>query len=145
MKIAPMFRAALLVSAVSLIPATTAGLAAVDARSSAQFERLATVYQLVKLRYVEKADDAKLEEGAMTCTPPTARIEIPRECGCPALVVPNPLTSRPATGSTYRVGASLGAGPVGGDGRRRSQSGLANARQPGRNRRGQGRGLYHAP
>ena len=65
MKIAPLFRAALLVSAVSLIPATTAGLAAVDARSSAQFERLATVYELVKLRYVEKADDAKLEEGAI--------------------------------------------------------------------------------
>ena len=65
MKIVPLFRAALLVSAVSLIPATTAGLAAVDARSAAQFERLATVYQLVKLRYVEKADDAKLEEGAI--------------------------------------------------------------------------------
>ena len=65
MKIAPLFRAALLVSAVSLIPATTAGLAAVDARSAAQFERLSTVYQLVKLRYVEKADDAKLEEGAI--------------------------------------------------------------------------------
>ena len=65
MKIAPLFRTALLISAVSLIPATTAGLAAVDARSSAQFERLATVYQLVKLRYVEKADDAKLEEGAI--------------------------------------------------------------------------------
>ena len=65
MKIAPLFRAALMVGAVSLIPATTAGLAAVDARSSAQFERLNTVYQLVKLRYVEKVDDAKLEEGAI--------------------------------------------------------------------------------
>ena len=65
MKNAPLFRAALLVGAVSLIPATTAGLAAVDARSSAQFERLNTVYQLVKLRYVEKVDDAKLEEGAI--------------------------------------------------------------------------------
>ena len=65
MTIVPLFRAALLVSAVALIPATTAGLAAVDARSSSQFERLATVYDLVKLRYVEKADDAKLEEGAI--------------------------------------------------------------------------------
>ena len=65
MTIVPLFRAALLVGAVSLIPATTAGLAAVDARSAAQFERLSTVYQLVKLRYVEKVDDAKLEEGAI--------------------------------------------------------------------------------
>ena len=62
MKIVPLFRAALLVSAVALIPATTAGLAAVDARSSSQFERLATVYDLVKLRYVEKADDASNAE-----------------------------------------------------------------------------------
>ena len=65
MTIVPLVRAGLLVSAVALIPATTAGLAAVDARSSSQFERLATVYDLVKLRYVEKADDAKLEEGAI--------------------------------------------------------------------------------
>ena len=65
MKMVPLFRAALLVGGVALIPAATAGLAAVDARSSSQFERLATVYDLVKLRYVEKADDAKLEEGAI--------------------------------------------------------------------------------
>ncbi len=65
MKFAPLLRATALVSAVALIPATTAGLAAVDGRASAQFERLATVYQLVKLRYVEKVDDKKLEEGAI--------------------------------------------------------------------------------
>ena len=65
MKMVPLLRAALLVGGVALIPAATAGLAAVDARSSSQFERLATVYDLVKLRYVEKADDAKLEEGAI--------------------------------------------------------------------------------
>jgi carboxyl-terminal processing protease len=65
MKIASLLRATALVSAVALIPATTAGLAAVDGRSSAQFERLANVYQLVKLRYVEKVDDQKLEEGAI--------------------------------------------------------------------------------
>ncbi|MBN8483686.1 MAG: S41 family peptidase [Sphingomonadales bacterium] len=65
MKFASLLRATLLVSAVALIPATTAGLAAVDGRASAQFERLATVYQLVKLRYVEKVDDKKLEEGAI--------------------------------------------------------------------------------
>ena len=65
MKAVSLLRATLLVSAVSLIPATTAGLAAVDARAAAQFERLATVYELVKQRYVEKTDDAKLEEGAI--------------------------------------------------------------------------------
>jgi carboxyl-terminal processing protease len=65
MKIASLLRATALVSAVALIPATTAGLAAVDGRASAQFEKLATVYQLVKLRYVEKIDDKKLEEGAI--------------------------------------------------------------------------------
>ncbi len=60
-----LIRSTLLLGAVALIPATTAGLAAVDARASAQFERLATVYELVKQRYVEKTDDAKLEEGAI--------------------------------------------------------------------------------
>lgn len=65
MKIASLLRATALVSAVALIPATTAGLAAVDGRASAQFEKLAMVYQLVKLRYVEKIDDKKLEEGAI--------------------------------------------------------------------------------
>ena len=65
MKLASLLRATALVSAVALIPATTAGLAAVDGRASAQFERLATVYQLVKIRYVEKVSDEKLEEGAI--------------------------------------------------------------------------------
>ena len=65
MKSVSLIRSTLLVGAVALIPATTAGLAAVDARASAQFERLATVYELVKQRYVEKTDDAKLEEGAI--------------------------------------------------------------------------------
>ena len=65
MKLASLLRATALVSAVALIPATTAGLAAVDGRASAQFERLATVYQLVKIRYVEKVTDEKLEEGAI--------------------------------------------------------------------------------
>ncbi len=65
MKFSSLFRAAAMVSAVALIPATTAGLAAVDGRASAQFARLATVYELVKLRYVEKVTDEKLEEGAI--------------------------------------------------------------------------------
>ena len=65
MKLPSLFRAVAMVSAVALIPATTAGLAAVDGRASAQFAKLATVYQLVKLRYVENIDDEKLEEGAI--------------------------------------------------------------------------------
>ena len=65
MKPAPFFRAALLVSAVALLPATTAGLAAVDGRSGPQFGRLLTVYQLVKAQYVEPVDDDKLIAGAI--------------------------------------------------------------------------------
>jgi carboxyl-terminal processing protease len=65
MKLVPLLRASLLVSAVALLPATTAGLAAVDGRSGAQFNRLITVYQLVKAQYVENVDDEKLLTGAI--------------------------------------------------------------------------------
>ncbi len=65
MKFASLLRATLLVSAVALIPATTAGLAAVDGRSGPQFGRLLTVYQLVKAQYVEQVDDDKLISGAI--------------------------------------------------------------------------------
>ena len=65
MKFAPVIRAGLLVSAVALLPATTAGLAAVEGRSGAQFSRLITVYQLVKAQYVENVDDEKLLSGAI--------------------------------------------------------------------------------
>lgn len=65
MKLSSLIRATAVVSAMALIPATTAGLAAVDGRASTQFARLAMVYQLVKLRYVEKVDEDKLEEGAI--------------------------------------------------------------------------------
>ncbi|HQA16740.1 MAG TPA: PDZ domain-containing protein, partial [Novosphingobium sp.] len=65
MKLAKLLRATALVSVVALVPATTAGLAAVDGRSASQFERLGMVYQLVKMRYVEKVDDEKLEDGAI--------------------------------------------------------------------------------
>ena len=43
MKLASLTRAALLVSAVALLPATTAGLAAVDSRSGMQFGKLAAM------------------------------------------------------------------------------------------------------
>jgi carboxyl-terminal processing protease len=59
------FRAAALVSAVALIPAATAGLAAVDARSGPQFGKLIAVYERVKASYVEPVDDDKLIKGAI--------------------------------------------------------------------------------
>lgn len=65
MKFAPLLRAGLLVSAVALVPATTAGLAAVDGRAAPQFGRLLTVYQLVKAQYVDPVDDDKLVTGAI--------------------------------------------------------------------------------
>ena len=65
MKTLPLLRAALLTGAVALLPATTAGLAAVDGRSAGGFERLETVYRLVRQYYVAPTDDAKLEEGAI--------------------------------------------------------------------------------
>jgi C-terminal peptidase (prc) len=58
-------RAALLLGAVALIPATTAGLAAVDGAAGPQFNRLFTVYQLVKANYVEPVSDDKLIKGAI--------------------------------------------------------------------------------
>jgi carboxyl-terminal processing protease len=65
MKLLPLFRATMLVSAVALVPATTAGLAAVDSRSSAEFGRLFAIYQLVKDNYVDQVDDDKLLRGAI--------------------------------------------------------------------------------
>jgi len=58
-------RAGLLAGALALLPATTAGLAAVDGRTSAAFSRLYTVYQLVKANYVDQTDDEKLVKGAI--------------------------------------------------------------------------------
>lgn len=58
-------RAAVLLATVALLPATTAGLAAVDARAGPEFGRLFTIYQLVKANYVEQVDDDKLIKGAI--------------------------------------------------------------------------------
>ena len=65
MSLKTLSRAALLVSAVALLPATTAGLAAVDGQSAPQFERLFRVYDLIKANYVEPVDDDKLVKGAI--------------------------------------------------------------------------------
>ena len=64
-KLSSLVRAALLVSTVALLPATTAGLAAVDAKSGPQFGKLIAIYQLVKANYVDQVDDDKLVRGAI--------------------------------------------------------------------------------
>jgi len=65
-RFASLTRALLLVGTVALLPATTAGLAAVDGRSAPQIGRLLTVWQLIKANYVEPVDDAKIEKGAIS-------------------------------------------------------------------------------
>lgn len=65
MKFAPLIRASLLVSAVALLPVATSGLAAVDSRASHEFDKLFTIYELVKDNYVDPVDDDKLLKGAI--------------------------------------------------------------------------------
>jgi carboxyl-terminal processing protease len=65
MKAARLLHATALVSAVALLPATTAGLAAVDAKAAPEFARLITIYQRIKSSYVEPVDDDKLIKGAI--------------------------------------------------------------------------------
>ncbi|WP_199799755.1 S41 family peptidase [Pseudoblastomonas halimionae] len=64
-KFAAIARATALVVAVALLPATTAGLAQVDARTSPDFARLFEIYQMVKDNYVEGVDDEQLIRGAI--------------------------------------------------------------------------------
>lgn len=65
MKFAPVMRATALLTAVALLPATTAGLAQVDGTVSPEFNRLFAVYQRIKSSYVEPVDDDKLIRGAI--------------------------------------------------------------------------------
>ncbi|WP_374413645.1 S41 family peptidase [Novosphingobium colocasiae] len=65
MKLAALIRAGMLVSAVALLPTATAGLAAVDARSAEEFNKLFEVYRLVKQYYVDPVNDDKLLKGAI--------------------------------------------------------------------------------
>ena len=65
MKFAALLHSAALVTAVALIPATTAGMAQVDGRAGPEFAKLFAVYQRVKASYVEPVDDAKLIRGAI--------------------------------------------------------------------------------
>jgi carboxyl-terminal processing protease len=65
MKFAALLHSAALVTAVALIPATTAGMAQVDGRAGPEFAKLFAVYQRVKASYVEPVDDEKLIRGAI--------------------------------------------------------------------------------
>ena len=65
MKIAELMRSAALVTAVALIPATTATFAQVDGRVGPEFAKLFAVYQRIQASYVEPVDDEKLIRGAI--------------------------------------------------------------------------------
>ena len=65
MKFAAYARTAALVSALALIPATTAGMAQVDGRAGPEFAKLFAVYQRIKASYVEDVPDDKLVRGAI--------------------------------------------------------------------------------
>ena len=65
MKIAALLRSAALVTAVALVPATTAGLAQVEGKAGPEFSKLFAVYQRVKASYVEPVEDDVLIKGAI--------------------------------------------------------------------------------
>ncbi|ABC64741.1 S41 family peptidase [Erythrobacter litoralis] len=65
MKIAELLRSAALVTAVAMIPATTATFAQVDGRAGPEFAKLFATYQRIKASYVEPVEDEKLIRGAI--------------------------------------------------------------------------------
>lgn len=65
MKFAALARSAALVTAVALIPATTAGMARVEGAAGPEFSKLFAVYQRVKASYVEPVEDDVLINGAI--------------------------------------------------------------------------------
>ena len=65
MKFAALARSAALVTAVALIPATTATMAQVDGRAGAEFSKVLGVYQRIKASYVDEVDNEKLIRGAI--------------------------------------------------------------------------------
>ena len=65
MKFAALARSAALVTAVALLPATTAGLAQVEGRAGPEFGKLMAVYQRIKTSYVEPVEDETLVRGAI--------------------------------------------------------------------------------
>jgi carboxyl-terminal processing protease len=58
-------RSALLVTSVALIPAATAGFAAVDTTTYRELDQFMSVFERVRAEYVEKVDDQKLIKGAI--------------------------------------------------------------------------------
>lgn len=62
-KLAAFARSAALVTAVALIPATTASLAQVDGRAGPEFAKVLAVYQRIKASYVEPVEDDVLIRG----------------------------------------------------------------------------------
>lgn len=65
MKFAPHLRAAALLTAVAMLPATTAGYAQVDGAISPEFAKFFATYQRIKSNYVEPVDDEILIRGAI--------------------------------------------------------------------------------
>ena len=63
MKFAELARSAALVTALALIPATTAGLAQVEGRAGPEFSKVIAVYQRIKASYVDEVDDQTLIDG----------------------------------------------------------------------------------
>ena len=63
MKFAELARSAAPVTALALIPATTAGLAQVEGRAGPEFSKVFAVYQRIKASYVEEVDDQTLIDG----------------------------------------------------------------------------------
>ncbi|RJF90494.1 S41 family peptidase [Sphingomonas cavernae] len=61
----PMIRAALALSAVALVPATTASMAAVDSTTWRELDQFLAVFERVRADYVEKVDDEALIKGAI--------------------------------------------------------------------------------
>ncbi|MEE4153395.1 MAG: S41 family peptidase [Erythrobacter sp.] len=65
MKLAALLRTAALVTAVAIIPATTATMAQVDGRAGPEFSKLFATYQRIKMSYVEPVEDEMLVRGAI--------------------------------------------------------------------------------
>ena len=65
MKFAQTLRAGALLTAVALLPATTAGFAQVESRSSSEFSTFFAVVDRVKAAYVREVDDETLVNGAI--------------------------------------------------------------------------------
>ncbi len=65
MTFAAIVRSAALVTAVALIPTTTAGMASIDGRAGPEFARLFATYERIKANYVEPVDDETLIRGAI--------------------------------------------------------------------------------